>query len=272
MKVVIYGCKGSIPLFTPGAKYGGNTSCMTVESGGQLLVIDAGSGLVFMQNEFRKKNSGSLGDLPPFHILLSHLHFDHICGLSVFEHTYRDAGMKIYTKKRSDLEIKEAIFGAFSPPYWPVDVGQCAKATCVEIKPDIPFIIGPFTITPFVAVHSDDTLSFRITDGKKTMVHLLDSETVDMSPKEQAILLKYCTDADLVVFDACYSTNDYTKHRGWGHSTVEEGVKRAKEWNCKKMIFSHFSQKYSDEELDSWTEFFEDERFILAHDGLELVI
>jgi phosphoribosyl 1,2-cyclic phosphodiesterase len=47
MKIKIWGCRGS--LTTPGAgtlRYGGHTTCLEVRTAeGQLIVIDAGSGL-----------------------------------------------------------------------------------------------------------------------------------------------------------------------------------------------------------------------------------
>jgi ribonuclease BN (tRNA processing enzyme) len=152
-----------------------------------------------------------------------------------------------------------------------------AHVECVAIESGKSFKIDHFTITPFLASHSDSTLSFHVTDGKKTLVHLLDSEVeLIHGTKEYDELLGFCEGADLVIFDAAYSKEDYMRHKGWGHSTVEQGVKMALECKPKRMAFAHFAQFYSDEELDSWKRFFPEPskepytEFMLAYDGMEL--
>ena len=80
MQVRVWGCRGSVAAPGPDTlKYGGNTSCIEVRlSSGEVLVLDAGTGLrplgVVMQSTRP----------PELHILLSHLHLDHLQGLGFF--------------------------------------------------------------------------------------------------------------------------------------------------------------------------------------------
>ena len=286
MKLKIYGCKGSAPV-SPGlhSRYGGNTSCMTIESNvkndkidekNDILIFDAGSGLLLMESELRKNNEHYPKNLPfrPS-ILLSHLHFDHIIGLTMFEFTYDpDAKMRIFTRSRDNRPLKSQVLGAFSPPYWPVPIENISSLEFVETFDDIPFTIGVFTIIPFRAQHPDKTQSFLVTDGVKTIVHLLDSEIANMDVGRYDKLVKYCSNADLVVFDASYLPQDYDSKKGWGHSTVEHGIRLADKCNCEKMLFAHFSHKYDDMQLDSMISYLTPhgygKRFLLANDGLEI--
>jgi len=93
-----------------------------------------------------------------------------------------------------------------------------------------------------------------------------------LSPADYQQLVDYCRDVDLVVFDSAYSPEDYPKYKGWGHSTVEDGLRLRKDSGCKKMLFSHFSQEYSDEEITSWQQYFDGDYYILARDGMEIEI
>jgi len=267
MNLKIYGCRGSVAISRAGeSRYGGNTSCMVLSSGEHKLIVDAGSGIMQFEHY--------LQGVPPqnLNLLISHLHLDHIIGLSAFAPAYNDeSSMKIFTSSRSNQPLKEQLFGIFEPPYWSISAKAAATAECIVIEADKPFIIGPFTVTAFIASHSDQTLSFHITDGHKTFVHLLDSEISTLSPAEYEELLGYCKNADLVVFDAAYSPDDYDLFKGWGHSTIADGIRLANDSNCKRMLFAHFSQIYSDSELDNWKILFESsDRYIFAHDGLEL--
>ncbi|MEO6772772.1 MAG: MBL fold metallo-hydrolase, partial [Kofleriaceae bacterium] len=84
MKVKFWGVRGSIPAPGPETnRYGGNTSCVSVETAaGGLIIIDMGTGLMHLGNALLGgpfgKGEGRAG------ILLSHTHWDHIQGLGFF--------------------------------------------------------------------------------------------------------------------------------------------------------------------------------------------
>jgi len=274
VKIKVYGCRGSLPSTREtSSKYGSNTSCMTIEASGQTIILDAGSGLAQMDRLiklFAHENH-------PFDIFLSHLHFDHIIGLTVFSKVWTNSPddlIRIYTINRDERPLKEQIFGSFVPPYWPVSMPQFANAQCIEVEKDAAFPLDVFTVTPFGAAHPDKTVSFHITDGNNTVVYLLDSETPALSECDWDALVNYCKDADLVIFDSAYSAIDYPDKKGWGHSTIEDGFKLASECGCKNMMFSHFGFEYSDQEL----EIFESrakaqgDEFFFARDGMEVTI
>lgn len=271
MNVKIHGCRGSIPVSQNSAsKYGGNTSCMVLETSGQILILDAGNGLIQV-NEWIKKAQVD----KTLNILLSHLHLDHLIGLPVFSHVWdSDNCVRIYTCDRDKRPLKEQIFGMFVPPYWPASMVHSANAECIAIKANVAFEIGPITITPFSAAHPDDTVSFHINDGDKTVVHLLDSEISMLNKQQYDTLVSYCRNADLVIFDAAYSPADYPAKKGWGHSTIEDGFKLAKDSGCKKMIFSHFSFEYGDQELEALEALAkaQGDKFTFASDGMELCL
>lgn len=77
LRVRFWGTRGSIPV--PGERalrYGGNTSCVeVVASDGTRILIDAGSGAYALGQEC------GAGAAPRGHLLLSHIHWDHIQGL-----------------------------------------------------------------------------------------------------------------------------------------------------------------------------------------------
>ena len=241
MNVKVYGCRGSIPTsrLTP-SRYGGNTSCITLESGGHILIMDAGSGLTQFDIEMRQKAVNySNSPAAPLDILISHLHIDHIIGITAFGPAWNpSAGVRLYTCLRGEGSLREQIFGAFVPPYFPSSMVEKAVAECIAIKDKEVFNVGPFTITPFDAIHPDSTLSFHITDGNASLVHLLDSETSLMNEQDYAELVDFCRDADIVIFDAAYAPEDYPEKKDFGHSTIEDGFKLAEFSKCKRMMFS----------------------------------
>jgi len=274
LKTKTYGCRASAAMsHLAGSRYGGNTSCMTVESKGVSIIIDAGSGLMLLEKEMRESKVNTT-EKPKHNILISHLHLDHIVGFGTFGPAWaKDSDMRIFTCSRDERPLKEQVFGVFRPPYWPGSLVNISKAECVPIEHRVPFKIEHFTVIPFSANHPDQTLSFYLSDGEKSFVHLLDNEVVNMPDEKYKELLELCSGADLVVFDSAYAEEDYPRMMGWGHSTVKQGVKMAHECKPKRMMFSHFGQQYSDDEIDSWARHFEGEtEFMLGKDGAELVL
>ncbi len=58
---------------------GGNTSCVEIRVGDQLLICDAGTGIIPLGNELMKQDS-----IRDMLIVLTHYHWDHVCGLPFF--------------------------------------------------------------------------------------------------------------------------------------------------------------------------------------------
>ena len=114
MKVTFYGTRGSCP--TPGPstlKYGGNTACVLIESeGGQKLILDAGTGIRVIGDEFIQQHDD-------IYILLSHNHYDHIQGFPFFKPIYqKNRQIFIYpsdTIPQQPRAIVEQINGSYFP-------------------------------------------------------------------------------------------------------------------------------------------------------------
>ena len=78
--------RGSIA--TPGAatvRYGGNTSCVEVRSGGEIIILDAGTGLRALGKQLLAESKNRLLNLT---LLVTHTHWDHIQGLPFFAPIY----------------------------------------------------------------------------------------------------------------------------------------------------------------------------------------
>lgn len=82
MKVIVWGCRGSLPSPDPeNIIYGGNTSCVSVAKDDTLIILDGGSGM-------QRLGKVITPEIKELHILLTHLHIDHIMGLGFFQPMY----------------------------------------------------------------------------------------------------------------------------------------------------------------------------------------
>ena len=120
MKVKLWGTRGSVPSPGPETiRYGGNTSCVGVTlSDGSLLALDAGTGI---------RNLGlSLPEEPTrLHILLTHLHLDHIQGLVFFAPAFRpQTEIVIWGPASPEASLRDRIARYISAPLSPVEVRE----------------------------------------------------------------------------------------------------------------------------------------------------
>ena len=120
MKVKLWGTRGSIPSPGPETiRYGGNTSCVGVTlSDGSMLVLDAGTGI-------RSLGLALAAEPARLHILLTHLHLDHIQGLVFFAPAFPpQTEIVIWGPASPEASLRDRIARYISAPLSPVEVRE----------------------------------------------------------------------------------------------------------------------------------------------------
>src|SRR5205807_7249942 len=90
-RIRLWGVRGSIPV--PGkstVRYGGNTSCVEVRADGEIIILDAGSGIRLLGLALDKEFGPRSMKLT---LLISHTHWDHIQGLPFFSPAYNQKNL-----------------------------------------------------------------------------------------------------------------------------------------------------------------------------------
>ena len=57
-------------------------------------------------------------------------------------------------------------------------------------------------------------------------------------------------DADIVIYDAMFTEEEFKDRPDWGHSTWEEGIKLANMASAKQLVLFHHDPSRTDEEMD----------------------
>ncbi len=242
LNVRFLGVRGSIP--TPGADHsaGGNTSCVEVTAGDTRIILDAGSGLRTLGDE--RMTSG------PRHstILLSHLHWDHVCGLPFFTPIYIPGHrVEIASGPNGVLPHDEAIRSLFRAPFFPVDFAELqGQVTTRELRTNDTFTIGDITITMAKLNHPDPVYGFRLEHGGRSIVYATDTEhfaCVDPTLKQLA------AGADILIYDSQYTPAEYPAKVGWGHSTWQAGAELARAAGVPQLVLFHHDPNRTDAQL-----------------------
>ena len=303
-KVKFRGVRGSYPIAKKEyLKYGGNTSCVEVNAGGHLIVLDAGTGLIDVGNELLEKYIASgteTSNRTPIKavVLLSHIHHDHIQGFTFFRPlhipstTINVYGNVNYNESLSD-ELAELLFGKS----FPLDLGDIAgnlnikdiaETDAIILRNGEPPIIKRVERPEDLDAGEDDVvitcyrsyahpqegvIIYKISYKCKTLVYATDKESYLGGDKKLANFARGC---NLLIHDAQYTTEDYMNSfvpkQGYGHSTFDMAIECQNQVNAEKLVFFHFDPGYDDEKLDSISEHYKGlgGKAQLAYEGLEI--
>ena len=123
VRVVFNGVRGSTPC--SGAEYdrfGGSSSCVAIETEDSApVILDLGTGL---------RRYGARWDAPgaePFrgHVLLTHLHWDHVQGLPFFTPLHRPgAVLEVFGPRLESGSLAESLDRLMAPPFFPIRAGD----------------------------------------------------------------------------------------------------------------------------------------------------
>jgi len=246
-KITFWGVRGSFP--TPDQdkmKFGGHTSCVSIETQDEILIMDMGTGIKNLGEEIvSDPNSPS-----KINIILSHYHWDHIIGFPVFAPLFSDKyEINIYGKK-DELELEKIINHMLNPIFWPVSIKDFkAKINFHTIINDEVKISNSMLVKTQIHHHPNGALSYKILSKNKIINYITDCEYITGVPSEK--LIKFSDNSDLLIHDAHFTPEDLTNHKGWGHSSWEQAVLMAQKSNSKQLALFHYSPNYNDKKIQS---------------------
>jgi phosphoribosyl 1,2-cyclic phosphodiesterase len=232
-------------------RYGGNTSCVEVRSeSGDVIVLDAGTGIRPLGVEMADEG------VERVHLLLSHLHMDHLQGLGFFRPLYRpEVSVHIWGPPSPVQPLVERIATYMSPPLFPVRLADIPSKVTFHDAPEEPVVIGDLTIRSSLVTHNGPTVGYRIEENGRSVVYMPDHEPsigVDIADQPADWLSGYdlARGADVLLHDAQYGDDEYERHRGWGHSAIGHVVAFARKAEVERLVLFHHDPYHTDEHLE----------------------
>ncbi|MBV8387171.1 MAG: MBL fold metallo-hydrolase [Acidimicrobiia bacterium] len=282
MQVRVWGSRGS--LATPGpdtVRYGGNTSCVEVRpDDGPPIVLDAGTGMrplgVLMETEA----------IDELHILLTHLHLDHLQGLGFFRPLFRSGiDVHIWGPASPVQGLADRIAIYLSPPLFPVRLTDIpANLTFHDAPEDEAVTIGSATVRAGKVAHQGPTVGYRVEEGGRSVAYLPDHEPslggmrIADQPADWVSGYDVARGVDVLLHDAQYGDDEYPRHIGWGHSCIEDVVAFAEKADVGNLVLFHHDPYHSDDELEALLDKAQArhsggrERVCLAQEGMTITL
>ena len=249
MKITVWGSRGSVASAGPRTiRYGGNTVSVQVDGPDDaVLILDAGTGI-------RQAGLGLAGDGRPVHVLLTHLHMDHIQGLGFFVPLF-ETGREVHVwgppSKTHDLRARLTRY--LSPPLFPVRIRDLAADVRLHDAPSEPWSVGGFTITAAGIIHPGPTVGYRIETEGARIAYLPDHEPILGGPittegwSSGHVLAR---DADVLIHDGQYTDEEYGERVGWGHSSIAHAVQLADLARARELVLIHHDPSHADGLID----------------------
>jgi len=239
----------SQPFWTR-STYGGDTPCVEVVlEGEEHLIIDLGSGARRLGSEMLARFGPGAGQT--YHVLMSHLHWDHLMGFPFFPPAYIP-GNRIIVYGCHDA-IEASFRRQHRGPNFPVDFSHLgANIEFRKLATGSTVSIAGADITPKLQLHAGDSYGYRIEAEGAAFVYSSDSEHRIEDEHAAEGFVDFFNDADLVVFDAMYSLADAVSVKeDWGHSSNIIGVELCQRAGARRLALFHHEPVYDDARIDA---------------------
>jgi phosphoribosyl 1,2-cyclic phosphodiesterase/ActR/RegA family two-component response regulator len=254
MMLKFWGVRGSIP--TPGLStlhYGGNTSCVEVRAEGELIVLDAGTGIRGLGLALGKEFPGASLALT---LLVTHTHWDHIQGFPFFMPAYNpNMKIRILGYEGASASLAATLAGQMESPYFPIPLAKMPGNLQIEDLRTMHFEVGKVRVEACFTKHPGICVGYRLFAPSGSIVYVPDNEWSNQETTAlnaggacavESKLLEFVSGADVLIIDSQYNREEYKTHVGWGHGCVDDVVRLAIMAKVKRLYLFHHDPSHDD--------------------------
>ena len=294
--VKFWGVRGSYP--TPGqdtVAFGGNTACVEIRAGEQVVILDAGTGIIPLGRDLSRRATQQKRPVEAV-LLFSHLHHDHTQGFPFFGPAYNPAShLHLFGPGASEQALEDLLAHNQQPPAFPVtlrdmsaakEIRSLTETDLISVDADGVRLVrnGDHTASGLVIrlmksyAHPGGVYIYRIEWRGQSVVYASDIEGYVGGDRR---LMAFARGADLLIHDAQYSEAHYRGQRpglpatqGYGHSTPQMACEMALAAGVRQLALFHHDPNYDDAtllELESQTRGLFPATFS-AREGLEVSV
>src|SRR6266545_888502 len=284
-RIKFWGTRGSIPVPGPGTlRYGGNTTCVEVRADGEIIVLDAGSGIRSLGRTLEKEFG--MGPIK-LSLLITHAHWDHIQGLPFFAPAYEKKNeIRVRGYDGIDMSFGKIMAEPMKAPFFPIAMRELSARIDIKKLTEMEFSFGKVQIRARFVNHPGVCAGYRLFTSAGSIAFLPDHEPYqflhsardrDMSPEEKKKiaeqerigLVDFLRGSNILILDAQYTDAEYESHAGWGHGSVSSAVLLALDAKVRRLLLFHHDPSHDDTMLDAMLD---DARRLIRERGQDLEV
>src|SRR5215467_5982585 len=271
-RVKLWGTRGSIPV--PGreaSRYGGNTTCIELRADGELIVLDAGSGIrplgVALKQEFQDRPIN-------LSLLITHAHWDHIQGFPFFKPAYGHKNeIRILGFDGAGATFREIMTEPMRSPFFPITMRELSAKMEITKLTEMKFSLGKVDVHAAFVNHPGVCAGYRLFTSTGSVAFLPDHEPYEfflhaargqpltseqakeVATNEHARLVQFLRGSQILILDSQYTDKEYQTHIGWGHGSISSAVSLALEAEVQTLLLFHHDPSHDDKTVDAMVEF-----------------
>lgn len=249
-----WGVRGTLPV--PGKRslrYGGNTSCFTLElPKDQLFILDAGTGIRELSQYLMAKRQGSISAK----MFISHPHWDHINALPFFTPLFFPGNeFEVFGAPQGAMTMRELMGSQLDGVHSPIALRTFGARVFFRNLSEEKFTVGDASVSTMYLTHPGLSLGYRFDIKGKSFCYITDNElhlpgSPQYNQEFRDRLTGFVKDADVMLIDATYTDAEYIKRVNWGHSSVGEVAALAHEAGVRELQLFHHDPDQSDDDID----------------------
>lgn len=246
LQVRTWGTRGSLPVSGPEfAEFGGNTTCIEVRCGDEVLLFDAGSGILPAGRALKSEG------VTRTNLFFTHCHYDHMIGFPYYGGLFDPAStVDIWSGHMAgQMTTADLMYSFMRPPWFPVAPDVCpARIQFHDFGAgDVLTPAEGIAIRTGALTHPGGAIGYRIDWRGKSVAVITDTEHHPgmLDPAVLALI----DGVDLFLYDACYTEDEMDRFRGFGHSTWQQAVALAQAAGAGRVGMVHHAPWRTDADL-----------------------
>lgn len=272
-------------LSLEGSTIGGNTTCVTIRLGDELIIFDAGSGirelgdyLMSGSDEWVQKLGFRQGKGHAY-MFFTHTHWDHIQGFPFFKPIHVP-GNRFDIYHIHDY-VPQALARQMEAAFFPLQFDQIGSSlTFHQLQEGSQIKIAGAVINNIELKHPGKAYAYRVEADNAITILATDGEYQSLDNMDTLKYRNFYTNADVLIFDAMFSVREAFVKEDWGHSSALIGADIASEANVKRLLLFHHDPASTDAEimqiLYETEEYLERQgsplEVLIAREGLEIKV
>ena len=268
VRIKFWGTRGSIAVPGPETlRYGGNTTCVELRADGEIVVLDAGSGIrplgLALDEEFQAQPI-------KLSLLITHAHWDHIQGFPFFKPAYDPKNeIRIFGFDGAGASFRQILAQPMKAPFFPIAMRELSAKMDIRKLTEMNFSIGKLEIHAAFVNHPGVCAGYRLFTSAGSIAFLPDYEPYEFflhsarvnqlslgeakktASDERASLVEFLRGSDVLILDAQYTDEEYETHIGWGHSSISSAVSLALDAEVHTLLLFHHDPNHHDQTVEA---------------------